>query len=221
MPLDFLISSARTAVPVYVDRTTGAETALGAYKLQTCLPLAIIPSPGGWPIGSRLRDLTFEFTRFTNPDAAGVYVWQAFVSKPDASGDPDLSTAYELRCAMPLPATLTLTGRFDRKHGRAVLSGRLTTQTSPTYGLRVALYRVGRHGSRMHVATTRTSTNGSYHFVRSIAKTSTYATEASGIGDCAGDSTAPRGCVDETRGAIDSSDSRIVVRVRRRRSTRP
>jgi hypothetical protein len=220
MPLDFLISSARTAVPVYVDPTAGAETALGAYKLQTCLPLAIIPSPGGWPIGSRLRDLTFDFSRFTNPGAAGVYTWRAFVSKPDLSGDPDSSTTYELRSDMPLPAKLTLRGRFDRRHGRAVLSGRLTTQTLPTDGLRIALFRVGRSGSLMHVATTRTSTNGSYHFVRSIARTAVYTTEASGIRNCTSYSTAPRGCVDETHGAIDSSHTRIVVRVPRHRATK-
>jgi hypothetical protein len=214
MPLDFLISSARTAVPVYVDPTTGAETALGAYKLQTCLPLAIIDSPGGWPIGSRLRDLTFEFTRLTNPDTAGVYLWRAFVSTPYSNGDPDSSTTQELRSAMPLPAKLTLTGRYDQKHGRAVLSGHLTTQTLPTDGIRIALYR-SRQGALRHVATTRTSADGSYHFVRLIAKTSTYLTRVSGVGDCAGESTAPRGCVDETRGAIDSSQTRIVVRVRR------
>jgi hypothetical protein len=220
MSLDFLISSERAVVPVYLDPTSGAETALGAYKLQTCLPLALIPSPGGWPIGMRLRDLTFQFTRFTNPAVAGVYTWRAFARYPDASGDPDSSTTYELRSDVSLPAKLTLTGRFDSKHGRTILSGRFTDQTSPTGGLRVALFRVGAHGALMHVATTRTSANGSYHFVRSMAKTSTYRTEVSGIGVCAGDSTAPRGCVDETRGGIDSSDTRIVVRIRRHGSPR-
>ena len=215
MPLDCLISSATTAVPIYVDPTTGPETALGAYKLQTCLPLAIIPSPGGWPIGSRPRDLTFEFTRFTNPGAAGVYTWRAFASYPNPSGDPDSSTTYELRSDMPLPAQLTLTGRFDRKRGHAVLSGRLTTQTFPASGIRIALYRVSRQGTRWHVATTLTAPNGLYHFVRPEAKTSTYLTETAGVGDCTSYSTAPRGCVDETRGAIDSSPARVAVHHRR------
>jgi hypothetical protein len=214
MPLDFLISSARTVVPVYVDPTRGAETTLGAYKLQTCLPLAIIPSPGGWPIGSRLRDLTFEFTHFTNPAVAAVYTWRAFASYPDPSGNPDMSTTYELRSEMPLPAKLILKGKFDPKHGRAVLSGRLTTQTLSTGGIRIVLYRVSPQGSRSQVATTRTSPNGSYHFARSIPKTSTYLTEVSGIAKCTGNSAAPRGCIDETRGAIDSPHTRIVVRLR-------
>jgi len=219
MPLDFLISSERAVVPVYVDPTSGAETALGAFKLQTCLPLAIIPSPGGWPIGMRLRDLTFEFTRFTNPGAAGVYTWRAFASYPDPRGDPDLSTTYEVRSDMSLPAQLTLAARFNREHGRAVLRGRLTTQTLPTDGIRIALYRVTRQGTRWRVATTRTSTNGTYHFARTVGRTSTYVTEASGIGSCDGRSAAPHGCIDETRSAVDSSTTRIVVPSRRHRAT--
>jgi hypothetical protein len=215
MPLDFLISSERAVVPVYVDPTSGAETALGAYKLQTCLPLAIIPSPGGWPIGSRLRDLTFAFTRFTNPATAGVYTWRAFVSYADPSGNPDMSTTYELRSDMPLPAKLTLKGRLDRRHGRGLLTGRLTTRMSPTAGLRISLFRVDRRGARTHLATTRTAPDGWYRFVRSIAKTSAYLTEVSGITNCTGNSSAPHGCVDETRGAIDSSPARVAVHHRR------
>jgi hypothetical protein len=219
MPLDFVISSMRAVVPIYLDPTTGAEEALGAYKLQICLPLTLIPSPGGWPVGSRLSELALDFARITNPAAPGVYVWRAFVTNPDESGNPDSSTTYELRSDVPLPANLTLTGRFDRKDDRALLNGRYAAETVPTGGIPIALYRVIQGGTRRHVATTRTSANGSYHFVRQLAKTSTYRTEVSWVGGCAGDSAAPRGCVDETRGAIDSSDTRIVV-PHRNRSTR-
>lgn len=220
MPLDFLISSMRAVVPIYLDRTTGAEEAFGAYKLQICLPLALIPSPGGWPMGSRLSELTLDFARIANPAVVGIYVWRAFVSNPDESGNPDSSTTYELRSDVPLSANLTLTGRFDRKADRALLNGRYTTETLPTGGIPIALYRVTHTGTRVHVATTRTSTDGSYHFARQLAKTSTYRTEVSWVGGCAGDSAAPRGCVDESRGAIDSSDARILVPSRQHRSTR-
>lgn len=217
MSLDFLISSARTVVPLYVDPTTGRETALGAYKIQTCLPLALIPSPGGWPMGSRLSELTLDFARIANPAAAGVYVWRAFVSNPDESGNPDSATTYELRSDVPLAANLSLTGRFDRKGRRALLNGRYTARTLPTGGIPVALYRVTRTGTGMRVATTQTAADGSYHFVRRIGRTATYRAEVSEVGDCAGGSAAPRGCVDETRGAIDSSNTRIVVFPRPRR----
>lgn len=219
MALDFLISPMRAVVPVYLDPTTGSETALGAYKLQTCLPLTLIPSPGGWPMGSRLSEFTLDFARITNPAADGVYVWRAFVSNADESGNPDSATTYEVRSDVALPANLTLTGRVDREDGRAFLNGRYTAQTLPTGGISIALYRVTRTGTGMHVATTRTSADGSYHFVRRSAETATYRTEVSRVGDCVDPSTAPRGCVDETRGAVDSPDTRVVVPSRRHRRT--
>jgi hypothetical protein len=211
MHLEFLLSDT-AVVPIYMDPTSGDEATLGAYKLQACLPLSHIASPGGSPLGSRMRGLALEFTRFVNPTSAADYVWRAFVSNPDASGSPDLSTTYELRSDMPLPTKLTLSGKFDRRHHRALLNGRLTTQVSTVSAVGVTLYRRAKDGSWTSVTSTRTSANGSFRFVRPLAKTSVYAVEIWAIGDCNGDSTAPNGCVNETRGSIDSRNVRIVVR---------
>jgi hypothetical protein len=212
MHLAFELSTKTLAVPIYIDPTSADEAALGAYKLQSCLPLASLASPGGWPLGSRVRGLGLRFTHVTNPASAAVYVWRAFVSSPDASGIPDASTTYELRSDMPLPAQLTLTGRLDRRHHRAVLAGRLTAQTSTVAGIQVTLYRLQACGCWTPVSSTQTSANGSYRFVRPISKSTTYGTEAEAIGACNGDSTAPIGCVDETRTAIDSPNVRVHVR---------
>jgi len=216
MSLGFVVGSAKAIVPIYIDPTSGDETTLGAYKLQACLPLAGIASPGGSPLGSRLRDLDLEFTHLTNPASAGLYVWRGFVSNPDVSGNPDPSTTYELRSDMPLPAKLGLTGKLDRKHRRAVFSGRLSAQAMPAGGVPVSLYRVNKGGDWTYLAATRTSAAGAYRFTRRITKTTTYATEISGIRDCTTDSTAPGGCLNETLAAIDSSNVRLVVRARRR-----
>ena len=206
--------STSLTIPVYIDRTSGEEAALGVYKLQICLPLAHVASQaGGSPLGSRVRTLGLSFTRFENPTSAGVYVWRAFVSNPDATGNPDASTTYELRSDMPLPAKLTLAGRFDRKHHRAVFSGRLTTPSLPAGGLQVSLYRrVGIFWK--NIGSTRTSANGSYKFVHRQSKTTTYGTEVWAIGACNGTSTAPKGCATETHGAIDSPNVRVVVQHR-------
>jgi hypothetical protein len=209
---DGLFSSQTNTVPIYIDPTSGDETALGAYKLQVCLPLAGIASPGGWPLGSRLRGMAMEFTRITNPMAAGVYVWRGFVSNPDAIGNPDASTTYELRSDMALPAKLSLRGRLVRTRHRAVLAGRLTTPAAPVSGITVGLYRLRSDGFWARVTTTQTSANGSYRFVRPLVKTATFGTAATAIGNCSGDSAAPHGCVNETRAEVDSSSVRIVVR---------
>ena len=213
MELDLLDTS--LTVPVYIDRTSGDEVALGAYKLQLCLPLAhIATQAGGWPRGSRVREGGLSFTRLTNPTSAGAYVWRAFVTNSNASGNPDASTTYELRSDMPLPAKLSLAGKLDRKHHRALLSGRLTTPALPAGGIRVSLYRRIEGVFWKNVGSTRTSANGSYKFVRRTAKTTTYGTETWAIGACTGTSTAPKGCVAETHAAIDSPTVRIVVRHR-------
>jgi hypothetical protein len=161
MNLGFDVSSTKITVPVYIDSTSGSETALGAYKLQACLPLAGVASPGGSPLGSRVQDLDLEFTRLTNPTSAGLYVWRGFVSNPDASGNPDPTTTYELRSDMPLPAKLGLTGKLDRKHHRAVFSGRLSAQAMPVGGVPVSLYRVTRDGNWTYMGATQTSATAS------------------------------------------------------------
>lgn len=207
---DEFFSADSGEVPVYVDATSGDETALGAYKLQACLPLAKVASPGGTPLGSKLRGLVMELTHVTNPTAASNYVWRAFVSNPDVSGSPDPSTTFELRSDMPLPAKLTLTKRFVHNHQRAVLGGRLTTPAAPVAGISVTLYR----GFRA-VATTRTRANGSYRFTHPIAKSGSYQAEIGGTGACTAASTAPQGCLGETRGAIDSPNLRVVFHGRR------
>ena len=212
MDLEFLFSSKSVVVPIYIDPTSGDEATLGAYKLQACLPLSAFASPGGSPLGSKVRGVGFEFTRLGNPTSAAVYVWRAFVSNPDANGNPDAATTYELRSDMPLPAGLTLNGKLDRRHHRALLSGRLTTDVATVSNVPVTLYRRGRGGFWTSVASTRTSAKGSYRFVHPIAKTTVYSVEVWAIAACNGGSTAPNGCLSETRGAIDSRNVRIVIR---------
>src|SRR5262249_7363619 len=153
---------------------SGDETTLGAYKLQSCLPLAKAASPGGWPLGSKLRDLGLEFTRLTNPTSTALYVWRAYASNPDTTGNPDPTTTYELRADMPLPAKVSLSGRLDRKHRRVVLSGRLTAPAASIAGIPVGLYRRPSCDCWKYLAESRTANDGSYRFVRPIKRTTRY-----------------------------------------------
>lgn len=208
--LEFVDSS--ITIPIYVDPTSGSGAALGAYELQACLPLAVLASPGGSPLGSSVRELDLDLTALTNPSSAAVYVWRAFVSNPDAGENPDASTTYELRSDMPLPAKLTLAGKLSRRGQRVILSGRLATPASTVAGIQVTLYSLLRQcGCWRSLTSTRTSTGGSYRFVRPIKKTTTYGVEAWAIGACSSDSTAPSGCINETRAAVDSRSVRVVL----------
>jgi hypothetical protein len=205
-----LFSSQAVTVPLYIDPTSPDEASLGSYKLQACLPLAKIASPGGWPLGSRVRGLSMELTRLTNPTSMGLYVWRAFVDNPDANGNPDPATAYELRADTPLPAKLTMTRRYVRRHHRALLAGQLMMPASPVAGIPIGLYRRDSDGFWHRVASTRTLANGSYRF-RPVTKSGTYGAEAWTTGDCNGDSTAPNGCLSESLAAVDSPNVRVVV----------
>jgi hypothetical protein len=204
-----IFSSQTMTIPIYIDPTSGDETALGAYKLQACLPLANVASPGGWPIGSRLQVVAVEFNHMSNPTTAADYVWRAFISNPDVNGNPDPTTTYELRSDLPLPAKLTVSARYVGKHRRSVLSGRLTTPSAPVGGVTVTLYNLSGLFPRP-VASTQTQSDGTYRFAP-IARTGWYGTEATSLGDCSAASTAPNGCVDETLAAIDSPSIRVVI----------
>lgn len=149
-----------------------------------------------------------------NPNSKAVYAWRAFVSNPDAHGNPDPSTTYELRSDLPLPAKLTLTARADPNHHRAALDGRLTTYTLPVARVPIALYRRPSCGCwRYLTGRKRRRTAHTASSFRS-GRPRRYSAEAWEIGACSGDSTAPKGCIDETRAVIDSPTIRIVVRRR-------
>src|SRR5262245_37179939 len=213
MEFEFFLSQDTVTVPIFIDPTSGDEAALGAYKFQACMPLSGLASPGGAPLDSRVVHLGLEFARsMVNPTSGADYVWRAFVSNPDVSGNPDPTTTYELRADMPLPSKLTLAGKYDGTHHRAVLTGRLTTKVFAVSRIPVTLYRRAKSGLWKAVATTRTSAKGSYRFAPSNRKTSVYSTEIWAIGKCGSASTAPGGCASETRGSIDSPNVRIAVR---------
>jgi hypothetical protein len=203
-------------IPFYVDPTSGPETALGDYELQACLPLAHLSSPGGTPLGSSMRYLVIAFTGLTAPASSQLTIWHAYLSNPDGTGTPDPTTTYELRTDQPLPASLGLTARLNRRHHRAQLSGQLTASSISVAGVPVTLYRVCSCGGLERVARTNTLLNGTFRFSRPLRRTTRYEVEAGGsTGACRDASTAPMGCVDETLEFINSPRVRVVLPRRR------
>jgi len=86
-------------LPVHVDQTSGAEAALGAYKLVVCLAPADVPqgTPGRSPNGAQLLEAVFTTNNiFTVP--AGASVWKT-ITTPYAPGlpAPNVAGTVEMR----------------------------------------------------------------------------------------------------------------------------
>jgi hypothetical protein len=193
-------------VPFLVDTTSGSDTALGGYKAQACLP----PSSSG---SMRIRELDLDLSVLTNPSATGAYHWRAFVT-PYAGGAPNSSGTFELRATVPLPMQLTLRGRYDRKHKRAVLTGRLIAPAYDTSGVPLDLYLLNK-GRLRYLTWRSTRSAGRYSFTRRIKKTTRFVTVTSSYDDCEPGTIAPAGCVSDTLADVFSNPAKVVVRRRR------
>lgn len=193
-------------IPLFVDATSGSDAALGAYKAQACLPAAAASGT------MTIRELDLDLTILTNPSAAGAYTWRAFVT-PFAAGVPNDAGTFELRATLPLPMRLTLNGSYDRKHKRAILTGRLTASHYAVQGVFLDLYtkRNGRFRYSGYTSTTRT---GTYRIARRITRTTQYAIQTATYLDCAPGTVAPGGCVSDTLANVASRTVKVVVRRR-------
>ena len=101
-------------LPVHVDQTAGAETALGAYKLVICVPPDDVPvgTPGRAPQGTRLLDATFTLDNiFTVP--AGQSIWKA-ITTPWAGGTPNAGGTVETR-AFASSGAISITKKVNAK----------------------------------------------------------------------------------------------------------
>lgn len=192
-----------TAIPVFVDRTTGADTALGAYKLELCLPPAAA-------LGINVRRVNLALQPLVNPTAAGTYTWRSLVT-PYIGGVASQPNTFEVRARVPLPMQLTLRAKVQRRSQPVVLSGRYVAAGSVS-GFPVELW-VRRGRTWRYVTSVRTDHRGRYSFRRRVRTTSVFGTNTNGVTDCATGSTAPAGCINETITQVFSPS----VRVRPRR----
>jgi hypothetical protein len=189
-------------VPVYVDQTIGAETALGSYKLQVCLPSPNIPqSAGGAAFGAKLilAQLNFQQGVFTTPLNRGTYRWQ-MVATPwptSAAGPPNAAGTVSAQGRAMLPVTMALSATSRR--GLVTITGNVLEATT---GLSRQAIRL-RVGNRTF--TVRTNTGGRYRLVvrrargARLAITGTASIAARPLASCSTPSPFPNvNCVSET-----------------------
>jgi hypothetical protein len=118
-------------IPVYVDSTAGApDAALGAVRLQACLPSPNVPeSQGGAPLGTKLLEATFTLEQVFTPQGTGVLQWNGqFVPYLPGTRTPNVSGRVDSRAFVRTPGRVTLGARRLTRARRhfAVLVGAVT-----------------------------------------------------------------------------------------------
>jgi hypothetical protein len=170
--LALTVANNSISLPVHVDQTSGAETALGAYKLVVCLGPDDVPAgtPGRSPNGARLLDATFTVDNVFTV-APGNSVWKAFTTPYAAgTGKPNAAGTVETR-ALVSNGVVTLNAKVTNKKKRIVrASGKVTQAGAAVAGAQVSLLLNGK--SRFQP---RTSTSGAYSILlrKSGKKTTT------------------------------------------------
>jgi len=146
-------------LPVHVDQTSGAEAALGAYKLVVCLAPSDVPqgTPGRSPFGAQLLDATFTVDNvFTVP--AGQAIWKTLTTPYTAgTGAPNVAGTVETRATVSAGA-VSLAGKVTSKARRVLrLSGRVTQAGAAVAGAQVSILVNGKARFRA-----RSSAGGNY-----------------------------------------------------------
>lgn len=208
------------SIPIYVDPTSGAEAALGGYKLQTCLLSPDVPeSAGGAPLGARLIEAQLGFTNtvLTNPSTKGSYLWRVAVT-PFTAGSSTVNAAgtYELRSVVYIPATLTIKKKsYSTKTKVLVLTGVFKVLGSPVKNFPVFIYTVNAAGNVKLIGHPKTNKKGVYVFKLKLKATTRFAALALGFdGACEATPPAvtPAGCLHETETSVFSDFVRVVKR---------
>ncbi len=126
--LNLAVAGQTIALPVYVDPTTGTQTAVGAVQLITCLGPTDVPvgTPGRAAMGAQLLNATFTVSGVLTPPA-GPAQWLAFLTPwGTGTGVPNPAGTVETRSLVG-PGSITLAGKVTSKRKKDVsLSGRVT-----------------------------------------------------------------------------------------------
>jgi hypothetical protein len=172
--LNLSVAGQTLVLPFYVDPTSGDEAALGAYKLEICLPPWDTPvgSPGRSFDGAQLLNATFTVKSiFTTPVSGGLEVWKAlFTPYTPTLGTPNLAGTFEARAIVALPVSSTV--KVARTGSRYKLSGRLTEAGLPVAGANVSVYR-GTTAKKLVGAGSATTVSGSWAVTGKLVKKKT------------------------------------------------
>jgi hypothetical protein len=164
--LTLTIATTTLKVPLYVNPTTGTETALGAYKLSICLPPPDVPvgDPARAAQGAQLLEATFTVNGiFTTPTGGGLLKWETLFTPYDpGKGTPNMAGRFEARAFVPLPIILNLQASYKKATKTYTLSGRVSRGGLPASGVSVAIARGASVTALRRAASAKTGTSGAF-----------------------------------------------------------
>lgn len=205
--LNLSVAGQTIALPVYVDPTSGAETALGAYRLVTCLGPPDVPqgTPGRSPNGVQLLDAKFTVDKvLTPPSSSGVARWETlFTPYNPGQGSVNAAGTFEARSLVGIPDAVTVKA-VSVKHKTYRVTGVVTEGGTPAVGVAVQFYRGGSAGALARATSVKTDANGAFSFTGAFGKAKLLFFQAkASAGERAGACpsplpVAPAGCVGAT-----------------------
>jgi hypothetical protein len=206
-------------LPVHVDQTAGAETALGAYKLVVCLAPDDVPvgTPGRSPNGARLLDATFTVEN-TISVPAGQSVWKA-ITTPYAAGigAPNAAGTVETR-AIVAPGAVTINAKVTAAKRLVKFTGKVTQSGAAVAGAQVSLLINGKVRFRV-----RSTSSGNYSLaIKQTGKKATWTFQArttvaerdvTSAGCASPTPGVPGGCVSATISPFTAVSRRLKIRI--------
>jgi len=171
--LNLSVAGNSIQLPVYVDPTSGSETALGAYKLVTCLGPPDVPqgTPSRSPNGVQLLDAKFRVDNvFTTPSSPGLARWETLVT-PYTPGQGTVNAAgtFEARSLVGIPDSVSVKA-VSAGHRAYKVSGVATEGGAPAAGVTVQLFRGASAGTLARVTSARTDARGAFSFTGAFGK---------------------------------------------------
>jgi hypothetical protein len=128
--LNLSVAGQSLVVPLYVNPTSGASTALGGYNLKICLPPPDVPvgTPGRAFQGAQLLEAKFTVNGIlTTPTGGGLVKWETlFTPYNPGKGTPNAAGTFETRAFVPLPIILGNHASYKKQTATWQLNGKLT-----------------------------------------------------------------------------------------------
>jgi len=139
--LNLSVAGQTLVLPLYVDPTSGAAAALGAYQMRICLPPWDTPvgSPGRAFEGAQLLDAKFTVNNIFSGAPSTLAVWHTlFTPFNPGVGTLNLAGTFEARALVGTPS---LTIKATKKNGKYAVGGKVSEGGQGVAGVGVTVLR--------------------------------------------------------------------------------